>query len=574
MRSGYLALMVLILLFALLGSGATLRELAQQGSRAFATVSFGQVFLICILAPIFMGGAIAQESNQQTWEVMLASPLSSLQIVMGNLFGRLFFVFALLLSTFPLFAVTQLFGGVPGSAIIESYAIAGFSALIMGTIAITLSVTRIAGRRAVFVFYAAIILFLFATYALDLGLQTKVAVGSDAVSTTAMTPLNPFLTLNVLLYSNLYVPTDFAGTGYLWPVRLWFGSPVAAQLWLFGLGSMMLIIYSTLRVRLLGLALLGRSLGKQAGSPGPSGRNARRVGSNPVAWRELHLRGQTPAIRITRWAFMAAAISLGLVIVLLSRSGTLNNDQTRLALISVLGAEILVVILTALNMSATAVSREREDKSLDILLTTPIQPGQYITGKLRGLVQYLLPLIAVPCVTLAIAALYVVTNGFGSGADLTVMEDVRTIKVPTPLILPEAAFALPLVLFSFTALCVMIGLQWSVKSKGTIGSVVAATGVVIVIAGSIGLCGWSTGGNIPYGGAVISAASPLNLVIAAIEPGQAISESLESPAGRRWSILGGAVIASVLYWAIVYGLHASIQSNFMMTVRRLSGTAG
>jgi len=573
LRSGYLALMVLILLFALLGSGTTLRDLAQQGAKAFAVVSFGQVFLICILAPIFMGGAIAQESNQQTWDVMLTSPLSSLQIVMGNLFGRLFFVLALLISTFPLFAITQLFGGVPGSAIIESYAIAAFSALIMATIAITLSVTRTAGRRSVFVFYASIIIFLFATYAIDLALQVKVVIGSDAVSTTVMTPLNPFLTLNVLLNSNLYVPIDFAGTGHLWPVRLWFGSPVAAQLWFFGLGSIALILYSTLRVRLLGGALLGRTIGFTTGSSASSGRDARRVGSNPVAWRELHLRGQTPKLRLARWVFVAAAISVGLVIVLLSRAGTLNNDQTRLALVAVLGAEILVVILTALNLSATAVSREREDKSLDILLTTPIQPGQYISGKLWGLVQYLLPLIAVPCVTLAIAALYVVTGGFGNQADLMVMEDVRTIKVPTPLILPEAAIALPLVLFSFTALCVMIGLQWSVKSKGTIGSVVAATGVVIVIAGSVGLCGWASGNNIPYGGAVINAASPLNLVIAAVEPGQLIEYSLESPTGRRWSIIGGAVVASLLYWAIVYGLHASIKSNFMMTVRRLSGTA-
>lgn len=568
-RSGYLALMVMVLLIALLGSGTTLRELAQQGARAFAIVSMGQVFLICILAPIFMGGAIAQESNPQTWDVMLTSPLSSLQIVLGNLFGRLFFVFALLISTFPLFAVTQLFGGVPGSAIIESYSISAASALIMGTIAITLSVTRTAGRRSVFVFYSAIILFLFATYAIDLGLQKPVVVGSDAVFTTGMTPLNPFLTLNVLLQSNTYVPFDFAGTGYWWPVRIWYGSPVAAQLWLFCVLSIVLMAYSTLRVRILGGALLGGAKGVR----GDSGREPRRVGSRPVAWRELHLRGQTPATRAARWIFVSAAISVGLGIVLLARAGTLNVSETRLALAAVLGAEILVVILIALNMSATAVSREREDKSLDILLTTPIQPGPYISGKLRGLVQYLLPLIAVPCATLGIAAIYVMTKGFGSGANLLVSEAVGTNKVLVPIVLPEAAIALPIVLTSFTAMCVMIGLQWSVKTKGTIGSVVAATGVVLLIGGLIGLCGWSTGDGIPYGGALINAASPLNLVLAAVEPGTMIAGSLESPAGRRWSLLGGAVLASILYCAIVYGLHSSIKASFMMTVRRMAGTS-
>ena len=561
--------MVLVLLFALVGSGSTLRELAQRGASAFAIVSVGQVFLLCVLAPIFMGGAIAQESNPQTWDVMLTSPLSSLQIVLGNLFGRLFFVFALLISTFPLFAVTQLFGGVPGSAIIESYAIASASALAMGAIAITLSVTRIGGKRSVFVFYAAVILFLFATYALDLALRKPVAIGSDAVFTTIATPLNPFLTLNVLLESNTYVPFDAAGTGYRWFFRVWYGSPVAAQLWFFGILSLVLISYSTLRVRVLGGALIGADKRVSAAS----GREPRRVGANPIAWRELHLRGQTALSRAIRWIFVAAAITVGLGIMLLSRAGTLSLSETRLALAAVLGAEVLVVVLTALNLSATAVSREREDKSLDILLTTPIQPGAYISGKLKGLVQYLMPLIAVPCATLGIAALYVMTRGFGSGADLMMSESVGTVTVKVPLVLPEAAIALPIVLTSFTALCVMVGLQWSVRSKGTIGSVVAATGVILIVGGVVGLCGWSIGNKIPYAGAVINAASPLNLVFAAVEPGSLISESLPSVTGRRWALVGGAVFAAGIYCAVVYGLHSSIKATFMMTVRRLSGTS-
>jgi hypothetical protein len=456
------------------------------------------------------------------------------------------------------------------ATIIESYAISAASALVMGTIAITLSVTRTGGRRSVFVFYSAIILFLFATYAIDLALQQPFAIGSEAVFTTWMTPLNPFLTLNVLLQSNIYIPMDFAGTGYLWPQRMWLGSPVSTQLWLFTLLSIFLIAYSTLRVRILGGALIS---GVAKGLGDDSGREPRRVGSSPVAWRELHSRSQTMRAKTIRWIFISVAISIGFVIVLLSRSGTLNALQARLALASVIGAEILVVILTALNLSATAVSREREDKSLDILLTTPIQPGAYITGKLRGLVQYLLPLIAVPCATLGIASLYFITNGFGSGANLMVSEIVGTGKVLVPIVLPEVAIALPIVLTSFTALCVMVGLQWSVKSKGTIGSVVGATGVVAIIGGSIGLCGWSIGGSIPYGGAMINAASPMNLALSAIEPGMMIPGSLESIAGRRWSLLGGSLLASALYCAIVYGLHSSIKSSFMMTVRRLTGTS-
>lgn len=568
-RAGYLGILIVVLLAAMLGSVGTLRELAQQGATAFALVSYGQVLLICLLAPVFMAGAIAQESNPQTWDVLLTSPLTSLQIVLGNLFGRLFFVLALLLGSLPLFAVTRLFGGVPGSAIVQSYAIAAATALLVGAIAITLSVTRSAGRRAVFIFYSCVVLFLFATFAADLAFVQPVAPGSDTVFTTVMTPLNPLLTLRVLLDSASYVPRDFAGTGHLWLMRVWLGSPVATQLWLFTLISGVLVVYSTLRVRLLGRALVGAAGSARA----LSGREPRRVWANPVAWREMHLRGSSIGVQALRWGFVAAALAVGLVILLLTRSGTLTLEESRLSLSAVLGAEVLIVVLTALNLSATAVSREREDRSLDILLTTPIQPGQYISGKLRGLIQYLLPLMLVPCITLGLAALFVTTRGFGKAMTVTVQESVGTSMVDVPMVLPESAIALPLVLVSFTALSVMVGLQWSVRSKGTIGSVVAAAAIMIAIGGTVGLCGLGLGRSVPFLGAGLNAASPMNLVLAAVHPAPLIEGSLDNPVSRIVSLLGGAGLATIVYFAVVYGLHSSIKANFMATVRRLAGTA-
>ena len=59
------------------------------------------------------------------------------------------------------------------------------------------------------------------------------------------------------------------------------------------------------------------------------------------------------------------------------------------------------------RLSAFAVSREREDGTLDIILSTPIQPGPYIAGKLRGLIQYLMPMILVPTLTMLIIAVFV-----------------------------------------------------------------------------------------------------------------------------------------------------------------------
>ncbi|MFM7259293.1 MAG: hypothetical protein ACKO3W_01690, partial [bacterium] len=58
LRSGYLAIMIAILLLGLLGGDGSMKQLASRGAGAFTVVSFGQVALICVLTPIFMAGAI------------------------------------------------------------------------------------------------------------------------------------------------------------------------------------------------------------------------------------------------------------------------------------------------------------------------------------------------------------------------------------------------------------------------------------------------------------------------------------------------------------------------------------
>ena len=579
-RSAYLAVMIAMVLFALLtavGQTSSVRELARAGAQTFTVVSYLQVGLVCLLTPIFMAGAIAQEANPRTWDIMLTTPLGNLQIVLGNLFGRLFFILALLFSTLPLFAVTQIYGGVPGSSIFASYAIAGSSSLLVAAIAITLCVNRTAGKRAVFWFYAIVVIYLFVTYALDNRLRVPVTAASSEKLTTVLTPLNPFLVLDVLLRSNTYVPHNLTGTGASWLALQWFSRPINTFCWLCVDLSVVMIIYSTVRVRLIGARTGSRQwyhrmFGLAGG--GAIERPARPVGRNPIAWRESVARGKTLPVLIARWGFVAVGVGIGMGLIGLFHIGTWNQSQLQVAVVTVLAAEVAVVALVAINMSATAVSREREDGTLDLILTTPIQPGPYLTGKLRGLFQYLIPLMAVPTITMVLLAVYVLADGFGRSGGVMVNVVVGTnTKLSLPMILPEGAIALPLALISFTMFCVMIGLHWSIRSKGSISSVVSAVLVVGLFAGLLGLCGIPTGHNWGYVGAVITAASPMNLVWAITYPAVTIEQSLVQDAALgRLSLVIGAGLAAIAYMAIVYGMHTNNKRNFMMTVRKLAGT--
>lgn len=587
-RAGYLAALILVLLWSLLAPGSSgamsYSQLAQAGATSFAWVAYLQVALICILAPVFMAGAIAQEASPRTWEVLLTTPLSALQIVLGNLSGRLFFILALLLSSLPLFALTQYFGGVPGRSIFISYAIAGSAALLVGSIAIALSVSRLVGKRAVFAFYIAVVSYLALTIALDAWLVSNGSgAGPGGRGVTWMTALNPFLCLKSLLSPSTYMTAE-AGT--LTGLRAWFfESPVS--LWCTGssLLSLLLVGLSTLTVRLGGLSSLtgaGERTGKAPwyrrlfgfGRAGADHRPPRAVWHNPIAWREAASRNSTFSRILARWSFVAAGGLWGVALLVMFHTGSMNAANFRLALISTVLGELAVTTLIAVNMAAIAISREREDGTLDLLLTTPITQAAYLSGKVRGLIAYLLPLLAVPIGTLALAGLYTLTDGLGKG-NTRLSTTVVTTTITEPLILPEAGLLATLVIVPFMAFCVMVGLYWSLKSKGTLSSVVGTVAVAGIISGIVGLCGWNAAGSISYAGPAMGAVSPASLLFATIYPGDAMLESVTGSGGldspRLSLFIGACILAVPLYLAIIYGIHAHMVKNFDMIVRRLAG---
>ena len=64
------------------------------------------------LAPAFTSGAISLEREKQTLDMLAATPISSLAIVVGKLFSALAYVFLLIAASIPLTAIVFVFGGV------------------------------------------------------------------------------------------------------------------------------------------------------------------------------------------------------------------------------------------------------------------------------------------------------------------------------------------------------------------------------------------------------------------------------------------------------------------------------
>lgn len=597
-RSVYLGVLIATLLWILLirvtGNNMQQRELAAAGASSFTIVAYLQIALICLIAPVFMAGAIAQEANPKTWDILLTTPLSAAEIVLGNLFGRLFFILALLFCSLPLFALTQLFGGVPGSSIFMSYLIAACAALLVGSLAIALSVSRLVGKRAVFAFYVAVVSYLAITFAID-----RVLVQSNGGTVTWMTGINPFLALSALLDPTNYKVVGGSLSGL---DALFLQTPVKAWCYISSIISVVLMLASTITVRLGGIAGLGGASGRGGvplhrrlfglGAKGAGHRAPRAVWHNPIAWREAAARNATIGRMIARWSFIAIGGLFGIGIVLYFHGSTLATDTFRTILLATVLGELGVITLVALNMSATAVAREREDGTLDLLLTTPLTAGSYLSGKLRGMIAYLLPLLAVPLGTLLLAGIYVMLvqggivtreggvwvnatrfiSSTGGGGGMTSSTNV-TFSVP--MVLPEGALVAAIVTIPFIAFCVMVGMHWSLKSKGAIGSVIATVGVLMVVGGVVGACAYKAGADLPLIGPSLAAATPATAVYSVIQPEYAIAKTFSDsglPAARVGLLIGSLIVAGI-WIAIVYGIHANMVRTFDMTVRKLAGTA-
>lgn len=595
-RMGYLGVLVLVMLFGLLSGGGltgnqSLTQLAKAGTWVFVIVSYWQIGLICLLAPLFMAGAIAAEQSGKTYEILLTTPLSNLQIVLGSLLGRLYFVLALLASGLPLFAVLLIFGGVPIQSVFVSFAVAALTTLLVGAMAITLAVLRTGGRKAVFLFVIATVGYLVATYTLDAFLLRGNAPPLPD-GTTWLTPLHPLLVLEASFNGAHYrVPPAEILAAYPSLPRFYLGHPFGTFAILTGSLSLFLILWSAIRLRRLvqgESSVLGwwSRLGLWGGG-GERRRTPREVWTNPVAWREARTRGNRTARLLGRGLFVVVGLGAAAALLVMYHQGklTLTDGSGRVvteggvvfqwALLTLLWIELATVVTVATYMSAGSISKEREDGTLDLLLTTPITPRKYLWGKLHGLVSFLGVLLAVPILTLAMVSTYTVvglklgwpqaemSRSFATAQGQMIMREA--------LVLPAAPFLWALVIVPFVAVCAMTGMSWSLKSKGVLGAVVPAVAILGGLTLVFGFCGISAARGVPFVGPFLNALSPVTSLLMFTDPWTQVSQYNTDASTGLIILILAALLAAGLYGMIVYTLVTGMEKGFDKTVRRLTG---
>jgi ABC-type transport system involved in multi-copper enzyme maturation permease subunit len=286
-------------------------------------------------------------------------------------------------------------------------------------------------------------------------------------------------------------------------------------------------------------------------------RPPRNVWHNPVAWREACTRAAGG--RLLRWAIVVGGFVSSFVVFLYYVRGGLKASEVPEWLAGLTMIQFALALIIAANTAATSITKEKESKTMELMMTTPLTSSYILWGKLRGLVSLVLPLLIGPVIALLLFAIVDLLRG-----------------VPQTTISIETAGEVGLLLVIYTAIACVIGLRFSLTSRTNMTAVMTSIGAILLAGGLVTLIGFAlvsnTGGEFA---AFLSPFTPFTAVWFLIAPADlAQSSNMSTPAGLstiRVSAAIGTTIALGLYTILVWRGYIALVRGFDMIMRKQTG---
>ncbi len=385
------------------------RQLAAASQESFGAMMFGQALALLLVTPALFAGAIAQEVERGNLILLLASPASSLEIVLGKLGPRIAQVVLILAVAVPVLGLLSLNGGVDDQLVILSDAVLLTSAFLIASVAMLISVISASLRQAVLWTYVAEILWLAAPAFFDrvAAYATPTVSEWSGLIAVLLAMTSPF---SVLTELNTLPPTivgDFLRT-------------MLVQL---GLGAVLVAV----------AALLLRPVASGAGpfgwrlAPVTFLLSRRRLlprgacGERPVLWKEMHVaRSRVLARLFLTLVVLAVLFPLGWVTWKMavpafqevgaagygSAKPTGAREEFNMFLRVTLVSVYMLLAIGLAVFCATSITSEKEKATWTSLIATPLSALEIVGQKMIGACWQLhwVGLVYVVLLTLGVAA--------------------------------------------------------------------------------------------------------------------------------------------------------------------------
>ncbi len=331
------------------GDDANRQVGAGLARRLFDLFFLGQFFLVALVAPSFAAGSITGEKERKTYEMLLASPLKPMSILIGKLLSSLTYLVILIISSLPLMILCFLLGGILLSEIARAYLVLILAAGTFGLISVACSSFFRRTSSALVVSYLIILPLSFVCVSLT---RTDNTVARDFVSIAVLPPwcLAIWTVVAIMINRRLLHPPDVGSTGEV-------------------------VVDEEQEMKYAIGVVIDRDL-----FPDKLFAPAKRLdfmpdGTNPVLDKELRSEIFSQGTLMLR---VVIQVSMLLSIPLMAGLLFLRSDKAPYYVAYVITFNMLVGPV----FSAGSITQERERQTLALLLTTLLRPGKIVFAKL------------------------------------------------------------------------------------------------------------------------------------------------------------------------------------------------
>ncbi len=326
-------------------------SLPSDDARRLADYFFlGQFALLSLMVPSFAAGSISGEKERKTYEMLLASPLKPLAIVVGKLVASLTHLFLFMVASLPIVFICLPLGGISLEEVVAAYIAILFAVILFGAVSVACSSIFKRVSSALVVSYIIIVPFVL------IGLLVWIAMADyGAMRLTLISGVFPvFATIcaSVLVYftaRRLLYPNDVGSMGEE------------------------VVDLENEQEKAVGLVIQRDRFPDRFFAP-PRRAKLMEDGANPVYDKELHAELFSQGTLMLR---IVIQVSMFLAIPLMAIFLFIYPSMFRYYMDYVLVFNILATSVFA----AGSITSERERQTLDLLLTTVLSGWQILSGK-------------------------------------------------------------------------------------------------------------------------------------------------------------------------------------------------
>lgn len=359
-------------------------DYARFGALLFKIFSVVQLSLLMFFALLFSASSVAQEKDRGTLVLLLLTDLRERELVFGKLFASLLIVGVTWAASIPVFLLIYLLGGVSLAQILWSLALSGVTVLAAGSWGCLVAYWREKTFQTLAVSVLGAVLFLGVIQAL-----ASYVTGSAGDWISA---LNPYAALNQLIdpFSSV------VGTGV---AKV---SGLKSVIMLLTL-SAVLNIATTFSLRHWNTLRYSRPREEKEAKTGELRVQTRQIWANPVLWREIRTRAYGKKMLAIKGAYLALAGFLFYFLFGAASSGEQLMGIVQPSTFCFVGLCILSLLL--INAQAvTAITSEKDAKTLVLLLATDLTAKEFIYGKIGGILYNTKELILLPLIMIGYIA--------------------------------------------------------------------------------------------------------------------------------------------------------------------------